>query len=348
MSGLTIEELAIPASIDAANAGDFIEMTRVRNKIEADTVGSFDLAYTPQELLPAWQDPDQPKRLFVARVDGRIVGRAVHEAQTGEEVRSAWLEVEVAPAHRGRGIGGALYDTVAGIAAHEGRTILQAFTLHRADVAGARLDSPTGYGSVPRDDAGARFLLSRGYRLAQVERMSRLMLSAVAPTIPPPPGYSLEFWAGRTPESRLADLAVLHAAMSTDPPLGETDWQPELWDEERVRRRDTLNEMEGRLWLTTAVRHDASDRLVGFTNLAAPAEAHRPVFQNDTIVLTAHRGYRLGLVLKSANLARLQERAPGHPCIYTWNAEENRHMLQVNEQIGFRAVGYPGSWRLDL
>lgn len=348
MRGLIIEELAIPASIDDADAGDFVEMTRVRNKIEADSVGSFDLAFTPRELLPAWQDPDEPKRLFVARADGRIVGRAVHEVQRGEDVRSAWLAVEVASSHRRRGIGGVLYDTVAGIATGEGRTILQAFTLHRADVAGARLDSPTGYGSVPREDAGARFLLSRGYRLAQVERMSRLMLPAVVTDVSPPPGYSLESWSGPTPEHRLPDLAVLHAAMSTDPPLGETDWQPELWDQERVRRKDTLNETEGRLWLTCAVRHDASDRLVGFTNLVVPAEAHRPVFQNDTIVVKAHRGHRLGLVVKLANLARLQELSPGHPCIYTWNAEENRHMLQVNERIGFRAVGYPGSWRLDL
>ena len=71
------------------------------------------------------------------------------------------------------------------------------------------------------------------------------------------------------------------------------------------------------------------------------------MFQNDTIVLTAHRGHRLGLVVKLANLARLQSLSPGHPCIYTWNAEENRHMLEVNERIGFRAVGYPGNWRLD-
>jgi len=348
MSRLTIEELAIPASVDDADAGDFVEMTRVRNEIEADTSGTFDLAYTPRELLPAWQDTDEPKRLFVARIDGRIVGRAVHEVQSGEGVRSAWLEVEVAPVHRRHGIGGALYDTVAGIATGEGRTILHAFTLHRADLAGPRLDSPTGYGSVPREDAGARFLLSRGYRLAQVERSSRLTLPAAVTGFTPPPGYSLEFWAGPTPEHRLADLAVLNAAMSTDPPLGDTDWQPELWDEERVRRKDTLNETEGRLWLTTAVRHDASDRLVGFTNLAVPAEHHRPVFQNDTIVLKAHRGHRLGLVVKLANLARLQELSPGHPCIYTWNAEENRHMLEVNERIGFLAVGYPGTWRLDL
>lgn len=344
----TIEEMAIPASVDAEDAADFIEMTRVRNEIEADIVGNFDLAYTPTELLPAWQNPDEPKRIFVARIDGRIVGRAVHELQSGAGVASAWLAVEVLPTARRRGVGEALHERVVAIAVAEGRSVLQSYTLHRPAGGGPRVESPTGFGSVPREDPGTRFLLAHGYRLAQVERMSRLPLPARVRRAPPPPGYDLEFWEGPAPDRRLADLAVLHAAMSTDPPLGDVDYEPEVWDEERVRRTDARNAREGRRWLTTAARHIASDTLVGFTELTAPAERERPVFQNDTIVVTAHRGHRLGLVLKTANLERLAELAPGHPSVYTWNAEENRHMLAVNEALGFVAVGYPGSWRRDL
>jgi len=348
MSETMIEEMAIPASIDAPDATDFIEMTLVRNEVEADIVGNFDLAYTPTELLPAWQNPDEPKRIFVARINGRIVGRAAHELQSGDNVVSAWLAVEVLPSARRLGIGEALHDRVVAIAVDEGRSVLQSFTLHRPTTGGPRVESPTGFGSVPRDDPGTRFLLAHGYRLAQVERMSRLPLPAKLRAAPPPRGYDLEFWEGPAPEHRLADLAVLHAAMSTDPPLGEVDYEPEVWDEERVRRTDALNAREGRRWLTTAVRHIASDTLVGFTELTAPAETDRPVFQNDTIVATAHRGHRLGRVLKTANLEKLGELAPGHPCVYTWNAEENRHMLAVNEALGFVAVGHPGSWRRDL
>jgi hypothetical protein len=53
-------------------------------------------------------------------------------------------------------------------------------------------------------------------------------------------------------------------------------------------------------------------------------------------------------VLKLANLAELQKRMPGHPAVITFNAEENRHMLDVNEAVGFVPIGYEGAWRRDL
>ena len=346
---VTIDEVAIPSSLDDGSAGAaFIEMTHVRNAVEAAVVGSDDLAPTPPELLAGWLNAYEPRRLFVARVEGTIVGRGVYEVQLEEGVASAWLTVEVLPSHRQHGIGEALHERLIQLARHEGRTIVQVFAMHRADAGGDTLPSPTGFGAVPSGDAGARFLLARGYRLAQVERMSRLDLPVRVIVPDAPEGYELEKWDGPTPAHRLDDLAALHAQMSTDAPAGDLDVTPEIWDGDRVLAADERELGGGRRLLTAAVRHRASDTLVGFTQLSVPPEQERPINQNDTIVASGHRGHRLGMFLKAANLARLETEAPGHPSVYTWNAEENRHMLRVNEAVGFVAVGLEGGWRREL
>jgi GNAT superfamily N-acetyltransferase len=79
-----------------------------------------------------------------------------------------------------------------------------------------------------------------------------------------------------------------------------------------------------------------------------PREAHRAVSQEDTLVLREHRGHRLGMLLKVANLQALHRSMPGYPSVITFNAEENRHMLRVNEELGFVPIGYEGAWRRVL
>ncbi|TQL47589.1 acetyltransferase (GNAT) family protein [Homoserinimonas aerilata] len=347
MTDVTIEEMPLPASLDGPEGAAFAEMVAVRNEIEAAAVGNYDLAETPAVILAQNSNPYEPLRLFVARGDGRIVGRSLHELQSGDDLRSAWVTAEVLPEFRRRGIGTQLFERALEIAVADGRSIVQSFAMHSM-MGGDRIDSPTGFGSVPRDDPGARFLAAKGFELAQVDRMSRLPLPSGREVPDAPPGYELEQWVGATPERRLGDIAALQQRMSTDVPLGETDHQPELWDEERVRDLDRRRLSEGRHWMITAARHVASDSLVAFTELVTAHDTSRPAFNNSTLVLHEHRGRRLGMLVKAANLRLLKESAPGHPSVYTWNAEENRHMLDVNEAIGFVPVGYEGSWKRSL
>ena len=46
------------------------------------------------------------------------------------------------------------------------------------------------------------------------------------------------------------------------------------------------------------------------------------------------------MATKVANLKRLQDRLPDARVIHSWNAEENDHMVAINDQLGFRPVEY--------
>lgn len=354
MTDFTIETLTIPASITDPDAGDFIEMVHVRNEIEADTVGNRDLAYEPAELLPYYHDTYQPQTCIVARVDGRIVARAIYEAPVEEGATDVWLSVEVLPAFRGRGIGSALYEKLVEMTNADGRVVQQCYIMHKEADSGEQLASPTGFGSVPLHNPETRFVLARGFRLEQVERMSRLelpldeaALSSMLDDARAHGGdeYTLERWEGKAPEKWIPDIGLLRQRMSTDAPAAGLEVNEENWTDDRVRDYEERRSESPRAVLTVIAVHTPTGDVAGFTELSVPPELERPVEQNDTLVLKEHRGHRLGMLLKLANLQYLAETHPGHPAVTTFNAEENRPMLDVNEAIGFVAVGYGGGWK---
>lgn len=72
------------------------------------------------------------------------------------------------------------------------------------------------------------------------------------------------------------------------------------------------------------------------------------VHQEDTLVLDEHRGHRLGMWLKASNLRRAADSWTDAERIYTWNAEENSFMLEVNVALGFRPSGRTAGWQRVL
>lgn len=353
MSAFDIEELVIPASLDDPDGAAFREMVDVRNAIETWTFGSPDLEYSAEELHPGWLDPYEPKRLLVARVEGRMVARAIHETRTEGSPEVAWLSVEVLPEDRHRGIGSALLDRLEAIARENGRTVLHAYAIAK-ELPGERLPSPTGFGSVPLADPGVGFLRDRGWTLEQVERSSRLDLPVAADVLDAHlarasaasgPDYRVHTWIDRTPRQWLEDIALLSTRMSTDAPAAGMDAGEETWTVERVIDYEDKQAASPRRQLVAAVEHVPSGSLVGYTELSVPPEPGRAVSQEDTIVMREHRGHRLGMLLKIANIEHLARTYPGHPSITTFNAEENRHMLAVNEAVGFVPVAYEGAWK---
>ena len=77
---------------------------------------------------------------------------------------------------------------------------------------------------------------------------------------------------------------------------------------------------------------------------------HEPgkAYQWGTLVLREHRGHRLGQATKAHNLLWLQRERADLTLLVTYNAEVNRHMIAVNEAMGFRPVERLGEYQRTL
>ena len=351
---VVIDEVPIPGALDSADAAGFLEAIAVGGAVLADAYGTVDLDLDPAEELPQYQNPFEPRRILATRIDGRIVAIARTQTHLGDDADTSWVEVLVLPDHRRRGLGTALADRAEQLVRADGRRKIIAYAPGRGSD-GADLPSPTGFGAIRADAPATRFAQKRGYTFEQVARVSRLALPIpdiaerlAAAAQASGPDYVIHAWSGRTPERWLEDRAVLVTRMSTDAPTAGLEEPEDVWTAERVRENDDRQERNPRTGLIASAEHRPTGRLVAFSVLSVPRPVERAVHQYGTLVLREHRGHRLGMLVKTANLEQLGRVTPGHPSIITFNAEENRPMLDVNEALGFVGIGYEGAWRKDL
>jgi GNAT superfamily N-acetyltransferase len=336
-----VEELIVPESV----TDDYAAAIEIMNQNEAEAYGTDDLRLRPEESLPWWRDDANPHRLFGVRVDGGLVACASMD-WLAADTDNVWVRVNVLRAFRHQGIGSALSAHVESVARADGRGKMVTF-FPSPDAPGDRIEAPTGFGSVPAGNPEVRFALAQGFRLEQVERGSRLSLP-VTVAVEPPAGYRLHYWINHTPPEWLEQVAILNTRMSTDAPSAGLEEPEDVHTVERILEQEARIANGPRSYLYAAVEHVESGTLAGFTNMSVPGETDRSINQYSTLVLKEHRGHRLGMLLKLANLDHLQRARPGHPSVITFNAEENRYMLDVNEQVGFEPMGYEGAWRKDL
>jgi hypothetical protein len=161
-------------------------------------------------------------------------------------------------------------------------------------------------------------------------------------------GYRVVQWMLPTPGVHVAGYAWLKQHMSTDVPDAALGMPEEKWDADRVARHDDRYTNAGKSVLVTAAQHIASGELCAYNELSIGAEAASVSNQEDTLVLSSHRGHRLGMLVKTAGLLTWREQHPDSPTVITYNAEENRPMLDINEAIGFAPIAYEGAWKKEL
>lgn len=358
MNTLTTVEfrpLVIPESVDAPDAADFREMVRVRNLVYREISGHDDGAMAADELLPHLQPDDyRLMNMWLATDSGRVVGRVGVEIPLQEGSKVAFWFIELLREVWGRGIGSAAYEIVERTAREHGRTVLQAWAEHPA-ADGPRLAPPTGFGEIPEDHA-ARFFQRKGYTLEQVERNSILDLAGsfdeierlLAEAEAASPEYRVVQWFPPTPAEYADGYAWMKSRMNTDAPAAGLEFDEEPWDAARVAKHDAKSTDGGRLIQVTAAQHIESGELCAFNELSIGKDRTEASQQEDTLVLKEHRGHKLGMRVKCAGLLTWRALAPDSPRVVTYNAEENRPMLDINEAIGFVPLAYEGAWKKVL
>lgn len=358
MSDLTISPIPVPAALDAADAGPFLELVRIANALCLADTGHEYLSEEPQEALGLWLDQTDWTRIgFMAERDGVILG--VAQLTLANEPGSTAVDFDVMadPTRRDGGVEDALLEQVERVAREHGRTTIQTWTLHRPEPGGCRLTPSTGWGSVPADDPQTVFHLAHGFTLEQVERNSVFDLRgplavaehALADALSGlDDAYRPVSWTSPTPPEFRDSFAHVMSRMSTDAPSGGTVVEEQRWDAARVQRRDARLAAQGLLVSVAAVEHVPTGAVVAYNELAIAEDRGGVTHQYGTLVVKEHRGHRLGTIVKCANLLRWRELAPDSPIVSTFNAEENRYMLDVNEAVGFVPASYAGAWKKVL
>ncbi|HEY8718180.1 N-acetyltransferase [Pengzhenrongella sp.] len=354
----------VPSSLDDDDAWALHAVAALERATQEAAWGHHDLAYPAQANLVKLQDARYTRRVQLVAVPADrprdVLGAAIMRLFQRSNTHLVEVDVLVRPDQVGRGVDDALLDAALDHARADGRRVAILSSEHTREPAPddpGVLVAPTGSGRIQRTDPGATLAERFGFTLEQADRYSVLELpvaperlaelrssaAAVAGA-----EYRTVTWVDRCPEEWVEEFARLETRMTTDAPSAGLEIDEDPWDAARVRASEASIAQAGRDSLVTAVVHEPSHTLAGFTMVELPRATPEVVYQENTLVVREHRGKRLGMLVKAVNLEQLAARFPGARRVHTWNAEENSFMLNINVALGFRPVGVYAMWQKHL
>jgi GNAT superfamily N-acetyltransferase len=332
---------------DEAALRAFWSVSAAAHRVDAPLIPMTPLS----ELLAEHSDERSMRRQrWIAWHGDRPVGIALLVLPDLDNTDAAHLTLEVHPEARRNGIGRALLAVACARMREQRRTHVVGMTAQPLDgIVAQPLDGIVAPGVAFAAAVGATRALDEICRALELRDISDDQLTALqdeATTYAA--GYELVQWVGRCSDDIVDDLAVLTGRMTTDAPMGDLDWEPEAWDRERYREAEERTVRLGRRWVTTAARHLTSGRVVAYTDIGWSEQVESGAFQWMTIVAPEHRGRRLGMFIKAANLRALRREMPRIERVITWNADSNAQMIAINEALGFRPMLRFGQWQLQV
>jgi GNAT superfamily N-acetyltransferase len=260
---------------------------------------------------------------YGAFADGAIQGVAMTSGGLRDNLTLAQLQVWVHPEHRRRGVGTALADDAEARLGRAGRTVL-------------RSQLRVGLGHAGNQS----FAEMRGYRTVLTEVERRLALP-VDPTLldrlaaeaaDRHSAYDIRVVVGPFPAELRASYVALRNLLIAEMPSGGVDLDKGGETVDDFVADEARLESAGRVSVTGYALH--GDQVVAYAEASvSAATSHADQF--GTLVHPAHRGHRLGMAVKCAQLRAVLDSFPDRTYIGTSNAEVNSHMVAINAALGF-------------
>lgn len=275
---------------------------------------------------------------------GTTVGAALLQVPLRDNRHSIWTDLRVDAKQRWCGVGRSLVEAVERRARADGRTVINGI----ADVPVGQSDS---HPSFPFAQAMGFVSTQPGHRrhlTLPVDAVLRQRLQQDVDAARGASEYRIISLVGTWPDEFTEDQCALERAMSTDQPLGDSQAEEEVWDAARIAEIAESMERQGLNSLVSAAQHIESGRLVAYSRIAVAERRPTEAWQWATIVLHEHRGHRLGLAVKLANLDLLASVMPDARRLLTSNAAVNAPMIAVNDMMGFEIDAEGTFWKKSL
>jgi Acetyltransferase (GNAT) family len=265
-----------------------------------------------------------------------LIGEIFFFLPQRENLHLADLGVLVHPEHRRKGLGTKLYEHGLEMARESGRRMLDAWTL----------DAPPQIAFATKFGFKQVYIgVHRRQDLAEVDwdLVETLYKQAQEAAT----GYRLLRFVGNVPDDMLDAVAEMAAAIN-DAPTDDAEIDDDVIDAERVRAYENAMRSRGLRLYRLIAQRTSDGALAGNTAVVVDPERLEWAEQHDTSVVAAHRGHRLGMLLKAGMMQWINEYEPKVRYIDTGNAESNNFMISINEQLGYRIVNRGLGWQKDI
>jgi mycothiol synthase len=281
--------------------------------------------------------PNQWRATFARDRSGRLAGSSFvgWNKNEPENAHARWTEVNVLPEHRRKGVGRALYRAAVEACIGQGDDLV--FFGQTND----RQPSGEAFAKAIAATAGLPMKLNQ-LVLADVDRAKVAQWAKLDPK-----GYRLERADNVVPQKLIGPFLESANSMN-DMPKGDLRFADQKFTEEQLHERESWLKQAGMEWWLIVAVHEATGEGAGFTEVNYDPRVGHVVQQSGTGVTAAHRGHKLGLWMKAVMLQRILRERPAAKFIRTGNANVNKNMLEINEQLGFRHAWSNTLWQLPL